>query len=274
MEIGKPKTENGAGPRAIARVLRLFEALADEPRGRSLSDLGGRLKEPKSTLLNSLRALESDGFLSFDDTLYRLGPKAFRLASQITNGWSLVRAMRGPLRELADRSEETALLSILEPGQKHFVHIDAIEARQRIRYVPSVGAGGPLYATASGRVLLAFQPPDDQDAYIAGVSLTAFTAATTVDEQLLRAQLEEVRRDRVWVSVGEIHVDGGAIAAPVFGPDGTLVAAISIALPLSRLLARRQELTYIVADVAAHASGQRDAAADEFSTRTIAETED
>ena len=252
----KMKTEILSGPRGITRVLRVFEVLADAPDGLSLSDLSAHLGEPKSTLLNSLRALESHGFLNLDGLHYQLGPKAFRLATQITSGWSLLRVMRSHLRQLADRAQETALLSVLDTGLRRSVHIDTIESRNRIRYVLNIGSGGPLYATASGRVLLAFQPKEYQDAYVESVELKPFTAATTVDKEVLRAQLEQIRDTRVWASIGEINEEGGAIASPVFGPDGRVTSAMSVALPLIRLQARKEELVGIVTDVATRASGQ------------------
>jgi DNA-binding IclR family transcriptional regulator len=240
----------------MVRVLRLFEVLAALPEGLSLSDISARLGAPKSTLLNSLRPLVSDGFLHTEGTLYRLGPRAFRLAAEISSSWSLSQLMRGYLRELAEQADETALLSILDEKARRFVHIDAIESRNRVRYVMTIGSGGSLYAAASGRALLAFQPQDYQDDYIANVELIPFTAQTTVDRDMLRAQLAEVRRTRCWVSVGEIDPDGGAIASPIFGPKGDVVAAIGVALPLTRMRGREQFLRDIVISVAAHASGE------------------
>lgn len=250
------KPEASAGPRAIVRVLRVFEILSSEPAGLTLSELGQQLNEAKSTLHNTLRALEADGFLSLDGLSYQLGPKAFRLANQISSGWSLLRSMRSYLRELADRSQETALLSVIDRTENRFMHVDAIEGSQRIRYVYSLGSGGPLYATASGRVLLAFQSREFQENYINAVEMRRFTPATTVDKDIFRHQLDDVRQSRMWVSLGEIHADGGAIAAPVFGPDGDVIAALSIALPLSRLVTNSQEFASIVTDVARRASGE------------------
>lgn len=249
------KAETGLGPRAIRRVLRLFEILAAVPEGLSLSDLSARLNEPKSTLLNSLRPLEADGFLNTEGTLYRLGPRAFRLGSQISSGWALMRLMRGYLLELANRAHETALLSVLDPTLHRSVHIDVIESAHRVRYVIAIGSGGPLYATASGRVLLAFQSQLYQEDYLSRVALKPVTPRTTTSIEELRRQLEQVRHERIWVSRGEVHAEGGAIAAPVFGPRGDLVAAISVALPLSRLHLRETALREMVSDVAARASG-------------------
>src|ERR1700758_2529412 len=83
------------GPRAMSRVLRLFDCLAKAPEGLSLSDLSAALGAPKSTLLNSLKPLATEGFLVAEGNLYRLGPRAFRLAADISSAWSLPRILRG-----------------------------------------------------------------------------------------------------------------------------------------------------------------------------------
>src|SRR5687768_17943274 len=50
-----------------------------------LADISVALGVPKSTLLNSLRPLVSDDFLVVEGVLYRLGPRAFRLAATISS---------------------------------------------------------------------------------------------------------------------------------------------------------------------------------------------
>jgi hypothetical protein len=50
--------------------------------------------------------------------------------------------------------------------------------------------------------------------------------------------------------------ESAAIAAPVFGADGTIAAAIAVGAPAERLQPRIAELGPVIADVAARASGQ------------------
>ena len=248
--------DSPAGPRAISRVLKLLEVLAATPEGLSLSDLSVRLGVPKSTLLNSLRPLEKETFLYTEGTLYRLGPRAFRLAAEISSSWSLPSLMHGYLRQLAQIADETALLSIIDERARRFVHSDALESRNRVRYTMSLGSGGPLYASASGRVLLAFQPQNYQDTYLAQAELVPFTVKTMVDDGELRKTLERVRKEGYCVSVGEVELEGAAIFAPVFGPRRTIVAAIGVALPVSRLPGREDLLVRAVRQIAAEASGE------------------
>lgn len=247
--------EEGAGPRTVSRALRLFEILSQNPEGLSLADASTKLGVPKSTLLNSLRVLEDSGFLSIDGSVYHLGPRAFRMAASISASWSLLRSTHGFLRELAERADETSSLGILDAKSRRHVQIDGVESKNRIRYVLEIGSSGDLYCSATGRVLLAYQPEEYQEEYLTTVDMRPITAHTVTDREMLRAQLAEVRRTQCWISMGELDPDGGAIFSPIFGPKGGVVAAIGVALPLARMRGRETVLRDIVIDVARRASG-------------------
>ncbi|WP_395649753.1 IclR family transcriptional regulator [Brevundimonas sp.] len=248
------KGESG-GPRAMGRVLALLELLARTPVGLPLADISVALGVPKSTLLNSLRPLVVDDFLVVEGVLYRLGPRAFRLAATIGSAYDLPRMVRGYLRALAEETQESVCLAVLDQEMRRFVYIDVIESSRPVRYAMRLGMSGPLYSTAAGRVLLAYQTPDYQDDYIAKAKLVALTDRTNTDRDVLRRQLEEVRQTGLWVSLGESVEDSAAVAAPVFGPDGAILAAISLGAPSDRLVANREALTAAVVKTAAHASG-------------------
>jgi DNA-binding IclR family transcriptional regulator len=246
---------DSGGPRAMGRVLALLELLAGTPVGLPLADISVALGVPKSTLLNSLRPLVSDDFLVVEGVLYRLGPRAFRLAATISSAYDLPRLVRGYLRALADETQESVNLAVLDHQTHRFVYIDVLESPRPVRYTVRLGMSGPLYSTAAGRVLLAYQSLDYQNDYIAKAKLAPLTPRTNTDRDVLRAQLEEVRRTGFWVSLGESVEDSAAVAAPVFGPDGGILAAVSLGAPSDRLLASQEALVAAVVKTAAHASG-------------------
>jgi DNA-binding IclR family transcriptional regulator len=250
------KDADTSGPRAMSRVLKLLSVLAHAPEGLSLTDLATALDTAKSTLLASLKPLAADDFLVVEGNLYRLGPRAFRLAAEITSAWSLPRTVRGYLRTLAERSGESAGLAVLDAEMRRSVYVDVIESPRPVRYALKIGTSGPLHSTAAGRVLLAHQPKEYQDAFLKTAKLPAMTPRTTTDPKALRAQLEDVRRDGYWVSIGETIEDSAAIAAPVFGPNGEILAALSIGAPSDRLQANLDAMREIILEVSAHASGR------------------
>ena len=250
------KEPETAGPRAMSRVLKLMSVLAQAPEGLSLTDLASALGTAKSTLLASLKPLSGDDFLVAEGNLYRLGPRAFRLAAEIGSAWSLPRTVRGYLRALAERSGESAGLAVLDTETRRSVYVDVIESQRPVRYAMKIGMSGPLHSTAAGRVLLAHQPPEYQEAFLAHAKLVAMTPRTVTDPGQLRAQLALVRHDGYWLSIGESIEDSAAIAAPVFGPNGDILAALSIGAPSDRMQANLDALRAIILEVAAHASGR------------------
>lgn len=240
----------------MSRVLKLMGVLAQAPEGLSLTDLAAALDTAKSTLLASLKPLAADDFLVMEGNLYRLGPRAFRLAAEIGSAWSLPRTIRGYLRTLAERSHESAGLAVLDADMRRSVYVDVIESHRPVRYALKIGMSGPLHSTAAGRVLLAHQSPEYQEAFLKSGKLSAITSRTTTDPKKLAAQLEQVRRDGYWVSIGESIEDSAAIAAPVFGPNGDILAALTIGAPSDRMQASLDDLRQIILEVSAHASGR------------------
>ena len=98
----------------MSRVFSLFELLARQRTGLSLTELSRALDVPKSTLVSSLRALAADGFLICENNLYRLGPAAFRLGSNIMSAWSTPDIVRHYLRELAQATSESVGFAIAD----------------------------------------------------------------------------------------------------------------------------------------------------------------
>lgn len=251
----EPNDRESSGPRAMSRVLRLLDCLAKAPEGLSLADLSAELSTPKSTLLNSLRPLTAEGFLVAEGNLYRLGPRAFRLAADIGSAWSLPRILRGYLRQVWEATHESVALAVLDVEMRRFVYIDAIESPQPVRYATRIGMSGALYATAAGRVLLAHQSPEYQEAYFKTAKLVPITPRTNTDQRVLRRQLEEVRKSGYWLSIGESVPGSAAISAPVFGPDDQVLAALSLGAPSDRMEANRDRYQAAVVRAAARASG-------------------
>jgi len=246
-----------AGPRSLTRILGLFDALASKPDGLTLAELNGVLESPKSSLLNLLRPLVAEGYLLHSQGLYRLGPTAFRLASHIMSAWSFSKLARPYLEELAVRSKESVYIGILDREAQVITYVDAIDSSHSIRYAITVGANRPLYCTAAGQVLLAFADPKFQERYFRSVKFARMTEHTVTDKNELCKKLEKIRRARLATSVSEMFEGSAALAAPVFGADGQVIAAIAIGAPANRFESELPRLREIVSDIAARLSGEQ-----------------
>ena len=244
-----------SGPRSLTRILGLFGALTQQPDGLSLADLNALLASPKSSLLNLLRPLVAEGYLLHDHGFYRLGPTAFRLAANIMSVWNFSRLMRPYLDELAARSKESVYIGVLDRDQQVITYVDAIDSGHSIRYAVTVGAHRPLYCTAAGRVLLAFADPDFQQNYCRSVKFERRTAHTLTDRKQLARELEQIRQTGVSTSLSEMFEGSAAIAAPIHGSGGDVIAALAIGAPSARFEAELPRLREVLLDVAARVSG-------------------
>jgi DNA-binding IclR family transcriptional regulator len=229
--------------------------LAKKSKGQTLADLNALLKCPKSSLLNLLRPLVTEGYLTYEDGRYWLGTSIFRLAASIMSVWNFANTLRPYLKELAEQSDESVYIGVLDPVLKTVTFIDAIDSRHPVRFSVSVGTVAPLYCTAAGRVLLAFSSEQFQAEYLRTAKLEARTPGTITTQKALRAAVGQVHESGIAISVGESTPGAAAIAAPIFGADGKVMAAIVVGGPAERLSSKFPSLQPVIKDIAERASG-------------------
>jgi DNA-binding IclR family transcriptional regulator len=112
--------------------------------------------------------------------------------------------------------------------------------RLQVSYIVKVAGRGPVstfspaatmpaHATAMGKALLAFAPPGLLDLVISQ-GLIAYTPHTLTTPNRLRRALDAVRLTGIAMSRWELRPGESAIAMPVFGTGGDVMAALEIAV--------------------------------------------
>lgn len=246
--------EPGGGPRSLTRVLGIFGILSKWSDGVSLTDLSLELESPKSSLLNLLRPLVIDEYLVNEGGVYRLGPSTYRLAAHILASWNFPRLIRPFMEELAKRSGESVLLSVLNRDAEVVTYVEIIPSPHPVRYQIPVGTTRPLYASSAGRLLLAYADKPWRDAYLKSVTFKTKTA-TPMNRLWLRQDVEQIRVIGVAASIDVYTVGLGAVSAPVFDVDGVCVAALTLAGPTERFRHELEDKKTMLLDVATRASG-------------------
>ncbi len=218
---------------SVDRAVDVLEYLAERDDG-AVTDLAAALGVHKSTAFRLLAALEARGLVEqvSERGRYRLGFGLVRLAGAAAARLDLVEQSRPVTRRLAMELGETVNVARLEGDA--VVNIDQVMGGATVATQNWVGQRTPLHATSSGKVLLATAPPDER-ARLLDRPLAAFTPATITDRAVLEAELERAARDGWAATREELEVGLNAIAAPVRGRDGTVVAAVSVSGPSYRL---------------------------------------
>ena len=176
-----------ASVRSVTRALRILATFDDEHAVLSLPELLDRSGLPKTTAHRLIQTLLRNGFLfRRGDDRYCLGSALLRLSRAVEVAWRLPLAADAAMESLCARSQETVNLYLLEGLAR--VCVAQKQGPQNVRYVIPVGVRLPLYAGASGKLLLAHQPPAVLQAVLA--------AAGRSDEfgETLAADLEKIRR--------------------------------------------------------------------------------
>jgi DNA-binding IclR family transcriptional regulator len=236
-----------AEPRSLMRVLGIIHCVAKSKGGMSLATLGLELKSPKSSLFSLLKALASNGYLQRDGDVYKLGPRSYLLGSEIVADFSVRKVARPIMERIAGECLETVMLGILDPTTQTMYCIDTVDNSQvAVRYFVPVGAIRPLYATAGGRLLLAYQTEEYIEDYLRKTPRTRLTDQTILDKDTIKELCEEIRRTQLSESIGGYLSEIAAYASPVFDANDKIAAALIIGGPLLRVKRQRTKLTSIL----------------------------
>jgi len=132
---------------------------------------------------------------------------------------------------------ETAHLAVLRDFE--VVHLDGVLPDQMLLTSLRVGQRLPAHCTALGKVLVGCADLSVQESFgraiASGQALPRRTESTIVDTQKLLDELRAVSSRGFSLDLEECEPGMRCVAAPVFGAQGSVVAAISISGPACRL---------------------------------------
>lgn len=218
---------------AVDRALQMLELLALKP-GLGVTELADALDLSKALAFRLLHTLELRDYVRRDPQhrTNTLGFRILHLAEKLEEESLLIKATAPLMDTVAQLCREDVNLYVRTGTTA--VCIASRASPHQVRMYAEVGRENMLHAGGSSTVLLAYAPEDVQNAALGG-DLRLYTPSTLVDPTRLRQRLAEVRSTGVHVSRADVDEAGFSIAAPVFGHNDEIVAALSIAGALNRL---------------------------------------
>ncbi|MBN9477167.1 MAG: IclR family transcriptional regulator [Burkholderiales bacterium] len=243
------------------RVLDLLELLASTGRAMTHAEISRRTGIPKSSLTALLHNLVGRGYIEQlrDTQQFQLGEGAYALARRGAHNRDLLRASEPWLQRLTHDTGESGGLSVLRNDMAE--RIASSQSPKAVLYSVHVGVMQPLYASSAGKVLLAWLPPAEREAYLQRVRLQPRTERTIRSAAVLRRQLHQIREEGVGWSHSEFTVGIVGLAVPVLDLHGRALAALGLALPASRLDdARKLKLELALRSAAAEITAAMDRA--------------
>jgi DNA-binding IclR family transcriptional regulator len=245
---GKPRhgcfmsnSQSLSAPRSVVqsvdRALSILEILEREG-WVGVTTVARELDVHKSTAFRLLATLEQRGIVEqhVETQKYRLGFTLVRLAGAVRAGLDLTRSARPICEWLSEQTGETVNIAVLEGGE--VVNIDQVNLSSSVVSVDWLGRRTGLHVTSTGKVFLAFMPERLRNDVLR-LGLARVTPNSITDERELREQLVLIRRRGWSATEQELELGLNAVAAPIKGADGSVLATVCVSGPMFRLTSER-----------------------------------
>lgn len=217
------------------KALSVIEALSHSEEPRGVAELSRQLGYSKSNTFRILGTLASQGYVrSHPETgRYSLTLKIWEQGARVLDRQPVRRVAQAQLKMLFVQLNETVLLSILE--FPHVLYIDKMEGDYPVRASARVGWRAASWRTASGKSLLAYQSAETIERLVKEEHITADALPA------LQRELEDVRQRGFALSFNGSRPGVNSVSAPIWGPDQTPIAALSVSGPAERFSPERMQ---------------------------------
>ena len=219
---------------SVDNALRLLRLLRDQTQVR-VSDASRSIGVARSTAHRLLAMLQHHGFVRQDaeSRAYVAGPALFDFALAMLRDRDIRSHARPVLEALSRETGETVHLIALQARDVLF--LDCVESTKAVRVGNRTGLVLPAHCTSAGKVLLAALPAEQWRQLYPDERLPGLTRRSIRTRTRLIRELAAVRRRGYATNVGETEDEIGSIGVLVRDRQRSPRAALSVAVPLSRL---------------------------------------
>ncbi len=256
---------------ALEKGLDILELLSDRPDGLSQTEIARALDRSVGEIFRMLNCLVERGYLAIHrpGDRYILTLKLFELSHKNPPIHRLLSDAIPLMKDLAERVHQSCHLVVIEAG--HGSVVAQVDSPGYIGFAVRVGSVVQLHRSASGRVLLAFQAPEDRERILARRTSSEREAH---DPAKLDSILDAIKK-RGYEDMESTRTRGVRdLSFPILNHRGAAVAALTIPfiehldIPVDpSLAAARQVLSEIASHLSAAIGGKSNLTFDPSATR-------
>jgi len=235
MRTGLDESSRLERVQSLVRAFAILDELAAFPEGLSLTDVAKAVRLPRSTVHRLLTTMNSLHYVEYGAgaNKWLIGRQAYTLGAAFVQKRDLGRLVRPIMRSLMLDAGEAVYVSVAR--DEAIEYIDQLRPASASGYVRASNRALPLYASASGKVLLAHWDESTVESYLSSHELRQLTSLTIVAKHLLHAQLEKIREQGYAIDDQEHEIGTRCVAAPVFDKRGCVRASLSISGNVARI---------------------------------------
>lgn len=217
---------------SVDRAFRIIEYIQAN-NGVTLTELTSEFDLSKSTVHYHLNTLMKHGYVVKEGETYRIGLRFLDPAMYAKNRKKEHQIIQPKVAKLAEETGERAQFITEENGLGIHVHSELGE--NGIQSNSRVGKVVYLHTTSAGKAILASMPREQVETVIDTYGLPELTDRTITDRDELFDTLEQIRERGYAFNRAERKDGMMAIGAPVNGPSGRVLGAVSVTGPVRRM---------------------------------------
>jgi IclR family acetate operon transcriptional repressor len=226
---GAGQAAGQGGTQAVDRAAALLTLVVEAEVAVTFGELCEAVGLARSTTSRLLAALERTRLVERVGGGEYIGGPLFALyAARHDRNAELARLAHPMLETIGEETGETVHLAVASGGR--VAHLDQVDSTFLLGARDWTDVEVPPHCSALGKVLLAWQALDLPEGPLEQVTERTLTSVADLERDL-----EQARARGFAITQDELELGLSGMAAPVFGPDATLVATVGISGPTARL---------------------------------------
>jgi len=228
---------------SLEKGLLVIEAFDANRSKLTLSEVARLTGITRAAARRYLRTLTKLNYADFDGRYFSLSPRILRLGYAYLSSTALPARLQPFLERISEETGESSSAAVLDGDDIVYI------ARAATRRIMSIGLGVgsrlPAYCTSLGRAILACQPEETIEAYLARVRLEPRTPKTLTSKPELRAALEAARRKGYAIVNEELELGLRSIAVPLIQKNEQVSIALNVSAQAGRVPVSEMEERFL-----------------------------
>lgn len=238
----------------LRNACRVLKLLGRSPEGLKAAELARELKVPVTSTLRIMTTLNVEGLVRKVEGRYELGPVLIPLGNAALAGTEIRELALPVLQGLTVATDETCHLAV--PCDRRSLIVAVQDSPHPLRAASRPGFLAELHCSSTGKIFLSHLHRQQVEEIVERTAPTRRTPNTLTTVAKLKKEIDATLKRGYSLDDEEFNPGVRCLAAPVFGPDGKVVAAIGITASTVRFTAERvPEMAAKVQAAAAELSG-------------------
>jgi len=202
---------------SVKKAFQILQLISQSTHGLRITELASHLCMSKGTVHGVVSALEELGATVRNPATkkYQLGITLLELGRLSYSQADIKDVARPIMEEVMEKTGATVYVGVL--NKDHITILDIVESREDLKITSPKGSTIPLFAGATGKVMLAFMSDEQCEQIIREKGLPQFTGRSITDPERFMDEIRLVR-ERGYATDYEEYLAGvWAAAAPIQG---------------------------------------------------------